>query len=247
MPYSSCEAPKRVTTMNPHAERLHQLSDRLTRLSSHQLTEVEALLDKMEQTSVEQVDVAAQPNVLPDWPHAPLHKLHGKGTWIVTAGTLHKQHWFRSSEDLNYLQRELLSKAQEYHWHLEAWAIFSNHYHFVGHALEDGSSLRDFLKHLHASTAREINQRQSQPGRPVWYNFWETELTFEKSYLARLNYVHQNAVHHGLVTVANHYPWCSAAWLERTATPAQVKTIYSFKIDKIKIVNDYEVLPIREA
>jgi putative transposase len=29
------------------------------------------------------------------------------------------------------------------------------------------------------------------------YNFWETKLTFEKSYLARLNYVHQNAVKHG--------------------------------------------------
>ena len=35
-----------------------------------------------------------------------------------------------------------------------------------------------------------------------------------KSYLARLNYVHQNPVKHGLVRVANQYRWCSAAWLE---------------------------------
>jgi len=41
-----------------------------------------------------------------------------------------------------------------------------------------------------------------------------------------------------LVLVANQYPWCSAAWFERTASPATVKTIYSFKTDKLKI-DDY--------
>jgi putative transposase len=65
-------------------------------------------------------------------------------------------------------------------------------------------------------------------------------LTFEKSYLARLNYVHQNAVKHGLVRIANQYPWCSAAWFERTATPAQVETIYSFKTDKVRVFDEFE-------
>ncbi len=76
-------------------------------------------------------------------------------------------------------------------------------------------------------------------GRKVWYNYWDTKLTFERSYLARLNYVHQNPVKHGLVRVASQYPWCSAAWFERTASPATVKTIYSFKTDKVKIDDDY--------
>jgi len=38
------------------------------------------------------------------------------------------------------------------------------------------------------------------------YEFWDTRLTFEKSWLARLNYVHQNAVKHELVSIANEYP-----------------------------------------
>ena len=54
----------------------------------------------------------------------------------------------------------------------------------------------------------------------MWHNFWDTKLTFEKSYLARLNYVHQNAVKHVLVPAANQYRWCSAAWFEQTATRA---------------------------
>ena len=92
---------------------------------------------------------------------------------------------------------------------------------------------------LHEKTAKWVNKLDSAPGREVWHNFRDTRLTYEKSYLARLRYVHQNAVHHRLVSAANQYPWCSAAWFERTATAAQVETIYSFKIDRLQIYDDY--------
>ena len=153
-----------------------------------------------------------------DWPHSPLHRLGGKGTYIVTAGTLKKEHFFRDAELLDLLENQLLGKAKQYGWQLEAWAVFSNHYHFVGHALQDSATLKPFLTHLHADTAREVNLRDNEPERQVWFNYWETELTFEKSYFARLNYVHQNPVKHGLVPVANQYPWCSAAWFENGPT-----------------------------
>ena len=78
------------------------------------------------------------------------------------------------------------------------------------------------------------------PGRQVWFNFRDTELTFEESYFARLNYVHHNAVKHGLVSVANQYRWCSAAWFERTATSAQVKTVYSFNYDRVSVEDDFD-------
>ena len=68
-------------------------------------------------------------------------------------------------------------------------------------------------------------------------------MTYEKSYLARLNYTHQNAVKHGLVPVADQYPWCSAAWFERTATPAQVKVIYSFKTERLEVHDEYTPAP----
>src|SRR5437773_54542 len=81
----------------------------------------------------------------------------------------------------------------------------------------DASNLPDMLSMLHVKTAGWINKLDGAPARQVWYNFRETRLTYQKSYLARLNYVHQNAVRHKLVPVANQYPWCSAAWFERTA------------------------------
>jgi putative transposase len=145
---------------------------------------------------------------------------------------------------LQVLQRGLLSVAHDFGWQLEAWSVFSNHYHFVGHSPNEGSgaeSLSQMLGLLHEKTAKWINRLDGVAGRKVWHNFWETRLTYEKSYLARLNYVHQNPVKHRLVAVANQYPWCSAAWFERTAQPAQVKTIYGFKTDKLKILDEYDV------
>jgi putative transposase len=178
------------------------------------------------------------------WPHAPLHRLSGRGTFIVTGGTLAKVHHFREKWAMDLLQSSLLAGARKYGWQLEAWACFSNHYHFVGHAMEDAESLRPFISQLHSDTARILNASEGREGRQVWYNFWDTRLTYEKSYLARLNYVHQNPVRHKLVPLARHYPWCSAGWFEQTAKPAQVKTIYGFKIDKIKIPDDYDVIAI---
>jgi len=130
--------------------------------------------------------------------------------------------------------------AKEYEVALEAWAVFSNHYHFVGYTLGTTNRIREFVSHVHTETARVLNGLDGKPGRDVWYNFWDTKLTFETSYLARLNYVHQNAVRHNLATVANQYRWCSAAWFERTATPAQVKTIYGFKTDTVTVMDDFD-------
>jgi putative transposase len=174
-----------------------------------------------------------------DWPHAPVHKISSEGVYMVTSGTLHKEHLFKTPEKLTLLEDKLLSLAGKYHWHLEAWAVFSNHYHFVARSQAESENLKRFLKHLHADTARELNRLDHATGRTVWYNFWDTKLTYERSYLARLNYVHQNAVKHGLVRVANPYLWCSAAWFERTVPASTVQTIYSFKIDKLEIRDDF--------
>jgi REP-associated tyrosine transposase len=178
------------------------------------------------------------------WPHAPTHQLAECGTYFVTASTCQKAHHFRGAKRLRVLHRGLLTVAEQFDWQLEAWAAFSNHYHFVAHSpanADNASSLSDMLSVLHVRTAEWVNKLDAAPGRQVWFNFRETRLTHQRSYLARLNYVHQNAVKHGLVPVACQYPWCSAAWFERTASVAMVKSIYRFKMDRISVMDEFEV------
>ena len=177
------------------------------------------------------------------WPHAPEHRLAEAGIFMVTAGTYRKLHQFQTRERLDALERGLLTVCRESGWRLEAWAVFPNHYHFVAASPGDADtaqSLARMLGRLHSKTAAWVNRLDSTPGRKVWHNFFETRLTHERSYFARLHYVHQNAVRHGLVRVANEYPWCSARWFERTATSAQVGTIYRFKTDRVNVPDNYD-------
>ena len=169
-----------------------------------------------------------------DWP-----RLADNAVYFVTAGTLHKKHLFDASEKRDLLERLLLSFAKESGWQLEAWAVFANHYHIVARGNPDSRNLGEFLHDLHGVSAREMNKLDGVSDRKVWFNFRDTRLTIQHSYLARLNYVHQNAVKHKLVAVANQYRWCSAAWFERVASLAQVKAIYRFKIDRVKVEDDF--------
>jgi putative transposase len=157
----------------------------------------------------------------------------------VTASTLHKDRLYREAEELAHLEELLLTLAIEFEWQLEAWAVFQNHYHFVGRSPEGGSNLNKFCGKLHGQASRYINGRHGTPGRQVWYSYRQVCLTYERSYLARLNYVHNNAVHHGLVRQARDYPYCSADWFFQRADPAWFQTVFSFPIDRLNTEDDF--------
>ena len=171
-----------------------------------------------------------------DWPHAPPHRLQKAGVYFVTARTRNRIPHFDAGERRTLLQDMILALASRYAWTLEAWAVLNNHYHLVAHSppgVNSAQSLGKFLKHLHADSAREVNRVDAAAGRIVWQNYRDTHLTYQNSYLARLNYTHTNAVHHHLVGRARDYPWCSARPFIDACTPARVKTISSFHYDDI--------------
>jgi putative transposase len=178
---------------------------------------------------------------MPDWPHGPTHQLDAAGAYIITAGTYRRQAFFKSSERLAYLCETLLALAAQYEWKLEAWAVFPNHYHVVAISEEQRPELGRFIGHLHTVTAKEINRRDKTPGRKVWFQYWDSRITYQKSYLARLNYVHANAVKHGLVRLAEQYEWCSAGWFRRRAGRAFYQTVMEMPFEGIKVVDDFEV------
>jgi putative transposase len=183
-------------------------------------------------------DIAAE-HLPKDWPHAPVHRLSEHGVYFVTAGTYHKARLLNEPAKLDLVQDSLLKLSKQYAWQLEAWAVLSNHYHFVARGAPDSLPMQQLLRELHSRTARELNRTDDAKDRIVWHNFWDTRLTYQYAYLARLKYVHQNPVKHRLVPVASLYRWCSAAWFERVASPAQVKTIYGFKIDRLNVPDDF--------
>ncbi len=158
---------------------------------------------------------------------------------MITAATLHRAPLFNSGTKLDVSRDTTLDLAKNYALVLQAWAFFANHYHLVVGFSDSTIAHRDFVRYLHRELAIRLNRIDDTPGRRVMYEFWDTRLTFEKSWLARLNYVHQNAVKHGLVSVANQYPWYSASWFESNARTGFVKSVYSFKTDRIKVPDNF--------
>jgi putative transposase len=176
-----------------------------------------------------------------DWPHSPMHRFTGSGAYMVSCGTYLKVNHFHGTERLRNVCDYFLRLAADYQWDVQAWAVFPNHYHFVALASPQSKPLVSLIRKFHSDTALAANQWDGVKGRQVWYQYWETELTYERSYHARLSYVHRNAVHHGLVTEASLYPWCSAGWFQREATTSFYKTIMNFGIESLKVPDEFEV------
>jgi REP element-mobilizing transposase RayT len=121
-----------------------------------------------------------------NWPHGPTHWLFEPGLYMVTTGTYCKLPYLNSPLRLDYFQESLFGRASEFGWDMRAWAVLANHYHFIATSPSDPGTLRKFLGKLHMQTARQLNLWDNTPGRKVWFQFWESHITFERSYLARL-------------------------------------------------------------
>jgi putative transposase len=171
--------------------------------------------------------------------HAPAHLFIPNSTYIVTASTYNKEPLFGSFEKRDFLLETLFEEMERFGWGLQAWAIMSNHYHIIARAPERADSLKRVIASLHSKTAIWLNRAESVAGRKVWFGYWDTCLTSERSYLARLHYVHNNPVKHHLTVNAEEYRWCSMAWFVARADPAFQRTVFSFKIDQVHVEDSY--------
>jgi len=110
----------------------------------------------------------------------------------------------------------------------------------VAPAPENALTLETFIRQTHSKSAVELNKLDNTPGRKVWHNYWDTCITHETSYLARIHYVHMNPVKHGLVRNAEEYPFCSYKWFLEKAEDEFRKRVMNQPIDRIEIEDDFD-------
>ena len=184
---------------------------------------------------------------MPDWPHAPPHRLTEHGAYMVTCGTHLKAHHLNTPERLDFFRDLFFSCVAEFDWTLHAWAALSNHYRFIASSPSDPATLKRMLSKIHTLSARELNRRDGCAGRKVWFQYFDTHITYMNSYLPRLKYVHHNPVHHGVIQDAELYPWCSAGWFAREARPAFRVTVERFRTDRLNVYDRFEVTGVEGA
>lgn len=154
----------------------------------------------------------AERDIYRTYSHAPPHLFRPGATYFITAKT------FGGAPVLGVEGRraELIDSlgfaSAQRGWDRIAWVVLSNHYHRILQAPEsEAASLANLLNAVHKFTSRRWNAADKTQGRRVWYQYWDTCLTSDGSFWARLNYIHHNPVRHGLVRVPEEYPFSSYA------------------------------------
>ena len=144
--------------------------------------------------------------------HNPPHLFIPGAKYFVTASTFGHKPYFRE-EAIKYKMLEILQTGcQKYNWKVDDWVILDDHYHLMLKAAEsDNASIALIINNFHKFSAMFIRKYKPELKSiiKIFYNYWDTCITYERSYYARINYIYLNPVKHGYVTEAQNYKFGS--------------------------------------
>ena len=155
--------------------------------------------------------------------HRPPHLYLDNATYFITASTMNRGYDIRRLKPATPLRNiafemddvklvALASLLQEmvkfYDFKLIGWVILRNHYHLLLEIIR-GLTLPDFIKNLHGKSSFQFNKIDKYTGRKIWYQYWDTCITDEKTMYMRLNYIHNNPVKHGYAKDLIDYQYSS--------------------------------------
>ncbi len=136
-----------------------------------------------------------------EYPHNPPHLYREDSKYFITATTYKKNHYFITDESKQILLDSILKTFSKFNWIVEDWVILDNHYHLMVEVKDNPKDLSNIIRNIHRYTAIEVKKHNklAKHAEKIWYNYWDTCITFEKSYWPRLNYIWFNPVKHGYV------------------------------------------------
>ncbi len=176
-----------------------------------------------------------------EYKHNPPHLFLPHSKYFITGATYNKKKWFKSNETRGQLLKIIKIGFERHRWKLEDWVILDNHYHIMGNAPHKSDSLPKMMKNIHKFVALWVkkNVPESKSFKKIMYNYWDSCISYEASYFARLNYIWHNPVKHGYVEQAEE--WKFSSFCQRIETEREevekIKEIYP--CDKVKVKDDF--------
>ena len=143
------------------------------------------------------------------WHRPPHRDFVGPVTFIITAACYEHRHVIGSSPDrMSDFEQSVIDACETVGARVFAWCVLPNHYHLLTRT-DNIKLLRKELGKVHGRTARTWNQEDEQLGRRVWFNFFDRDMKSDRHFWASLNYVNNNALHHGYVEKWQDWPYSS--------------------------------------
>ena len=166
-------------------------------------------------------------NIYKPHKNTPPHWFVSNAHYMVTGSVLYGKPLLNTNEKLANFCETLLDRARILDWTLEAWFVMSTHYHFIARSPENALSLKELIQGVHSINAKFVNRKDGIAGRKVWYNYWDSCIQNEASYLSRLRYVTMNPLKHGLVQNAEEYPFSSYKYFMENSEPDFQKRVFA--------------------
>ncbi len=141
------------------------------------------------------------------YPHNPPHLFRQNAKYFITGATYLKRRFLSQPECKLHLLHSITKGCKKYDWTLEDWVILDNHYHLMLQSPGSPETMSLLFNEIHKFTAIWLKKNISilkNKGK-IFHNYWDTCITYEKSYFARLNYIYFNPVKHGYVEIAEDY------------------------------------------
>jgi len=123
----------------------------------------------------------------------------------------------KSDEAKDIFLNYLFKSFEHYNWKIEDWVVLDNHYHLMANAPENAETLAQMINNVHRFSSGGIKTllleslellecidcvnakpapTQSEHSiKKMFHNYWDTCITYENSYYARLHYLWYNPVH----------------------------------------------------
>lgn len=143
--------------------------------------------------------------------HSPPHfDTDESRQFIVTAANYEHKHIVgKTPERMFDCTQALLAICCELEVIVYAWCLLPNHYHILL-TTNRIKELRQAIGRFNGKSSFIWNGEDGARGRKVWHNCFERKMRSERHYFASLNYVLNNAVHHGYVKKWQDWPWSNA-------------------------------------
>jgi len=142
--------------------------------------------------------------------HRPPHIFIVGYDYFITGRILDQQNLLAGAKKKIFLS-VLKSKLIKYEYKCYAWVVLDNHYHILIKTGDDGQ-IAEFIRELHAGSAKVINKNDGTKGRPVWYQYWDHGIRNKGDFIKHFNYIHHNPVKHHYVKYQDDvfdYQYCS--------------------------------------
>ena len=176
-----------------------------------------------------------------EYKHNPPHLFRSNAKYFITGATYEKKYFLLSDKAKARVFKSLYKGFNSLGWTLEDWVILHNHYHVMVNAPGNAESLSAIIRDIHKFTALWIkkNISDSKNAEKIWWNYWDTCITYEKSYFTRLNYIWFNPVKHGLIEKAEDWKFGSYYYRYKTEEEYLQNLRKKYPFDKVKVKDDF--------